>query len=686
MRQQARFASVVLVVAGTALAAAQQSSGPPVPSPDTPTFKVQVDYVEVDALVTNAQGTFVRNLKKEDFEIFEDGKPQTIAAFGLVDVPIERFERPLFAPQPVEPDVMTNERPFDGRVYVLVIDDLHTEPLRTQLVKNAARQFIQQRLGANDLAAVVHTFGPRDASQDFTNNKRLLLAAVDRTMGQKLPSGGGGGFGRGGPGRGLAGAQDAERGLNARRSLETLRDLADWFGGVRGRRKTILFFSEGIDYQIANMFRSGSAAADILESTRDAVTSANRSNVSIYGIDPRGLTQLADETIGRSNVGPGALMGLSNALQRSQDSLRELSDETGGFAVVNTNNFSTAFDRIVQDNSTYYVLAYYPPGDKRDGKFHETQVRVSQPGLTVHARKGYVSPKGKPSTAASPGPAGQASADIREALDSPLPVSGLTLHVFAAPFRGAAPNASVLLGAEILGRDLRLDAAGKESDFVEFSYVAIDAQGKIRGSNTARISLNLKPDTRSQVVETGLRVLNRIDLPPNRYQVRFAARDPSGGALGTVLYTLEVPDFNKGPLSMSGIVMTSLVGAMMPTARADELLNQALPAPPAALREFPQNDELALFAEVYDNEGSTPHRVVITATVTTDEGKVVFKNDQERLSSELQSKRGGYGYTARVPMKDLAPGLHVLRIAAQSTLGHDVAIAREVQFKVVSSR
>ena len=87
---------------------------------------MQVDYVEVDAVVTDRQGQIVRDLKKEDFQVLEDGKPQTITTFSLVDIPIERAERPLFAATPIEPDVQTNERPFDGRVYVMVLDDLHT--------------------------------------------------------------------------------------------------------------------------------------------------------------------------------------------------------------------------------------------------------------------------------------------------------------------------------------------------------------------------------------------------------------------------------------------------------------------------------------------------------------------------------------------------------------------------------
>jgi VWFA-related protein len=689
MKPFARLTGIVLL--GAALGAVPGGQTPrPSPDQQQPTFKVQVDYVEVDALVTDRDGNLVRDLKKEDFQVLEDGKAQTITAFSLVDIPVERYDKPLGAALPIEPDVKTNERPFDGRVYVMVIDDLHTNFARTSRVKNAARQFIQKNLGANDLMAVAHTSGSTDAGQEFTNNKRLLLAAVDKTMGRKLRSTTAekteeyyrtrGIRQQGDP---LNDPTDQERTYNARSTLDTLRSVSEWFGGVHGRRKTILFVSEGIDYNIDDVFNN-SGASTVLDATRDAIAAATRSNVSIYGIDPRGLTSLGDEDIEIGAYPDDPTLGVSNSslqneLRLSQDSLRVLSSETGGFAAVNANDFSTAYDRVVKDNSSYYVLAYYPPTtDKRDGKFHKIDVRVTRPGLTVRARRGYASPKGKP--AATPANAANASsAEVREALNSPLPISGLTMHVFAAPFKGTAPNASVLLGTELRGRDLQLTANNK----VELSFIAIDVQGKIRGGNTDALSWGaLKPETKARVEQTGMRLLNRLDLPPGRYQLRFAARDAGGGALGGVGYDLDVPDFYKSPLTMSGLVLTSRAGAALPTTRPDEQLKPVLPGPPVALRIFPQNDELALFAEVYDNAASQPHKVDITTTITSDDGKVVFKNDEERSSTDIQGKRGGYGYAARIPMSDLVPGLYVLKVEARSRLGRGATTSREVQFAV----
>jgi len=381
MTARVRIAALLTFLAGTALLAGQNppapAQAPPTPPPapnQGPTFRVRVDYVEVDIVVTDRQGNLVRDLKKEDFQVLEDGKAQSISAFSLVDIPIERADRPLFQPDPIEPDVKTNAQPFDGRIYVMVIDDYHTNFGRSARVKGAAKQFIERRLGANDLMAVVHTAGSTEANQEFTSNKKLLLAAVNRTMGRKLKSATANrteeyyrtrDFRT--QGDALNDPEDAERAFNARSTLDTLRNVAEWFSSVRGRRKTILFISEGIDYDINDIIaQNGSnhtSASTVLDATRDAIAAATRANVSIYGIDPRGLTNLGDETIEIGSFPDDTSLGVGqgsiyNELRLAQDSLRVLSDETGGFAVVNQNDFSTAYDRIVRDNSSYYVLAY----------------------------------------------------------------------------------------------------------------------------------------------------------------------------------------------------------------------------------------------------------------------------------------------------------------------------------------
>ena len=694
-----RIAIVVLCLGIVRAGSSAQSPQQTLPAP---TFRAEVEYVEVDALVTDAQGRFVRDLRKEDFQVFEDGKRQNITSFALVEIPADSIDRPAVAVGGTDVDdasVQDNERPFLGRLYVLVLDDLHTASSRTPRVRRAAREFINQHFGSNDLMAVVTTGGGSDTSQDFTSNKELLSAAVDRFMGRKLDSatmaqnelfyaGGVSGV----DGR-VADPFDRERGFNAQSTTRGLRQVAEWLGSVRGRRKTVVFISEGIDYDIHDVFNN-QAASTIIDEMRSTIGAAARSNVTIYAVDPRGLVAYADEAIEtgqfadqrprtaqdpdnpgqtQPRVGIG-LAGLRTELQLSQDSLRTIAEETNGFAAVNSNDFKSAFDRIVSDNSAYYVLAYYPPSNKRDGKVHRIEVRTTRPGVTIRARRAYVAPKG--TTASTAESFYGASAVVARALSNPLPTTGLAMRVFAAPFKGAQSNASVVLGIELQGRDLAL----ADNRQVELSYFAADASGRLRDGDTTRFRLSLAPDIKARVQKNGIRILRRLNLPPGRYLLRVAAHDDGNDALGALTHHLEVPDYDKSPLSMSGLLMASSAGSETMTARADEQLQKVMPMPPAAARTFERNDELLIFTEIYDRGGTTAHTVDIAARVRSTTGKVVFEREDQRSSEELQGARGGYGHLVRVPLKGFDAGPYVLTIEARSRLG-DTA-SRQVRFVV----
>lgn len=676
----------------------QPVQAPPPASPQPPiTFRAEVNYVEVDARVVDEQGQFVADLPKDAFQVLEDGKPQPVSVFSLVNIPVTRTERPLFASQPIEPDVAANVGTFDGRVYVIVLDDLHVTPLRSQRVKAAARQFIERYVGANDMASVIHTSGRVDAGQEFTASPRLLLNAVDKFMGRKLRSATLERIDQEAMTRGMRSQGEAvndpndfERAYQARNTLDTVRQLADFLGNVRGRRKALVLFSEGIDYNIYDPFgnNGNSAASQIVQNTRDAIAAATRANVAIYGIDPRGLTNDGDLNIEVGAFPTDTTLGidstaLQNELRFGQDSLRVLADETGGFAAVNSNDFASAFRRLVADNSSYYVLGYYPINEKRDGRFRKIEVKVNRPGLTVRARKGYAAARGNVKAPAAPGP-NQASAELREAMSSPLPVADLPMMVTATAFKGPAPNAAVVVSALVGGRDLPLaEKDGTFNNELEIAMTAINQAGKVFNGERNTVTLNFKPDTLPRVRAGGFRVISQLDVPPGRYQLRVVAREANSKRAGSVLYDLEVPDFAQEKLSMSGLALTSASSGIAPTARPKDALAKLLPGPLSSYREFGTNDELALFVEVYDNQGGAAHKVDISAMLKAEGGQTVFQTREERDSSELSGNAGGYGFTARVPLKDVAPGRYVLRVEAQSRIGDRPLVARETIVRVL---
>jgi VWFA-related protein len=696
------------------------SAQPPIAQPPGITFRTEIEYVEVDAVVTDDRNNIVKGLTRDDFEVIEDGKPQKIELFSPVEIPVERTERFAGSPTPIRPDVLSNARPFDGRLYVIVLDDYHVSFLRSVGVKRAAKLFIDKYMGANDVAAVIHVSGRTDAAQEFTSDPALLHASIDKFMGDKLRSVTQeklddynrqrnmqpvqSGSGDGSQSQEAIKAKDGldfERGYKARGTLGTLRSLADFMSSIRGRRKAVLFFSEGIDYPIYDVFEARDASTIVME-TRDAINAAARANVNFFTIDPRGLHNMGDEIM-ELDAGPEDqnlrlnAQGLSDERRLATDSLRTLAEETGGIAVVERNDFGTAYDRIVRENSSYYVLGYYPPSNKRDGRFHRISVKVKRPGLKVVARKGYSAPKGPLKKEPEIDPSNGTSPALRTLLNSPLQSSGLTLQVQAATFTGTKDNVAVTV--EVQGRYLKF--AQKDNLFansIEVSILPLEARGKSKVQGTqiqgtrSEVKLNLKPQTAQIMAATAVRMTPRLSLPPGRYQLRVGARETGGGLTGTVFYDLEVPDYTKTKFAMSGLVVTAATAGVTPTAQADPTLKALLPGPPTTRREFFDIDKLALYAEVYDTiGGSTPHTVDITTRVTNESGKEVVKTTEARGSKELQggstpgAAGAGFGYATEFPLKDLPPGRYLLTVEAKPRIKDVDAVTRQMLFTVVAT-
>jgi VWFA-related protein len=671
----------------------QQPQQPPI------TFRAEINYVEVDARVLDQQGKFVVDLKPEDFQVFEDGKPQKVSAFSLVNIPLERVERPLFASKPVESDVRNNMQAADGRIYVIMLDDLHTAALRSQRVKLAARQFIERYVGANDLAAVVATSGRGDGSQEFTTSQTRLLRAVDKFMGQKLNSSTlnmiedvqsrAGTPMAADPARDI---DDKERGYHARNALDSIRNVANYLGNIRGRRKAIVYFSEGIDYDINNMFSDQiTEAQSVMDATRDMIAAATRANVVVYAVDPRGLGAEFQDMASIQSFPDDTSLGLGmssifNEVRLSQDSLRVMGEETGGFAVVNQNSFRDAFQRIVDDNSSYYVMGYYSTNDRRDGRFRKIEVKLpNRPGLTVRARKGYVAPRGKAPEAPKPTANGP-SLELRDAMESPLPLTGLAVSLAAAVFKGPAPKGSVVISTFIAGSMLPFtESGGMMKNDLEVLGIATDDKGKTFTTDRSTVNLNMKPDTARRVTATGFRVIQSLDLNPGRYNLRVAVREGNTRKSGSVTFDLEVPDFSKAPLTMSDIALTSALSGAAPTVHPKDPLEKMLPGPLSSYREFATVDEIALFAEIYDNI-KQPHKVQITATAKAEGGQTVSQTQEDHDSSELAGSAGGYGFQARFPLKAFAPGLYVLRVEAIAQIGDRATTSKEIVFRVAPAQ
>ena len=725
--------ALFLLAAAVVLQAPALQGQDPRPTPGV-TFQVEVNYVDVDVVVTDEQRQFVTGLTRDDFEVFEDGRPQKIDTFSLVDIPVVKSTELVIEGRTVRADMQTNREPFDGRVYVIVLDDINVSAMRSVPVKDAARRFVREHIGANDLAAVVYTSGRKDASQEFTTNRALVTAAIEKFLGQRMRSLSldrldsyyqriAYGYNQGNvpdSGTGQINAQDAaghgrvsdptelERGFRAVSVLDTLKNTAEFLGSVRGRRKAVLFFSEGIDYPIRDVFGAQDASV-VIRATQDAISMAARANVNFYTIDPRGLAGMTTDFMesaglasGAGSPGPVLLVpgtntpasGITGAsgvfnvqdellqeFRLSQDTLRELAEQTGGVASVNTNDVTPAFERIVDANSRYYLLGYYPPNHPRNGRFHKIEVRVKRPGVRVEARRGYASPRGRTPEERKRDEAARLAREARRpdgrrtstpllgAMTSPMPLSGLTFSVHAAAFKNTAAEASIALAIELDGSHLQYappNEKGQVSNKIELSFYGLNEQGKALSAGWTELDLTLRPETRDRVTAHGVRANPRLNLPPGRYQIRVGAREAVGGQTGSVFYDLDVPDFRKDPLMLGGLVMTTPSVQQTPSIQPDPVLSKLLPAPATSRREFPPADVLAFYTEIYDNDKSQKARHIdVTVRLVSEEGTdVVISRDELANGTSGEKPWDIYGYAKRIPLKELVPGRYLLRVEA----------------------
>jgi VWFA-related protein len=654
-----------------------------------PTFRSEINYVEVDVVVTDAQGNFVTGLTAADFEIADAGKPQTIETFHEINVPIERADRLLYSETAIYPDVATNAAVAEGRVYLIVLDDLHIAPMNVVHVRRRAREFVERYVGSNDLVAVLHTSGRGNVSQDFTSNRSLVLKAIGAFMGSGLQSAAQNKM-EDAVQRAASEIADGdirdrdmrERSVRARNMFMTVRNLAEYMASFQGRRKALLLFSEGMDLDGSAM-GDAHVVQDVRTAMYEAIAAATRANVHIYSVDAAGLDSAAPGADVQGSAVAGAVppagtsaLDMMRERRNAQGTLRSVAEQTGGYAIVNTNNFTDGYTRVMRDSSTYYLLGFYPTTN-RDGKFHKLTVRTKRPGLQVRARAGYHA--AKPGTAPV---ASTAATGMAAMLRAAVPTAGLPMSVAVPAFKHTQDEAVVLMAIDLPSEAFRFETAGDiSSEDLEIGYQVVDPSAKVHVNSSHRVEMRLKPDTRARIEERGFRVLLPVKVKPGRYQVRVGAESKNAGRRGSVFADLIVPDFFADPIVWSGVSLTSASAAAVSTRPVDDAA-KIVPLVPAALRSFPPGDTLALYAEAYVNDRVQAHGVDLTATIRDASGKVVFSTTEQRSTSELGDGPGGFGLRVDVPLKGFAPGSYVLSLTARSRSTGNATATRDIPFAI----
>ena len=358
-------------------------------------FRAEIGVVEVDLHVTDASGRPVTDLRRDEVEIFEEGRRGEITSFEQIQRP---SPRPPLSPSAAPPDTgsASADAAGEGHPYIIVLDDLHVARSNTPKVKRAVRDFVARALRDGDRAALVFTGGHQ--GQPFTASRDRLAAAIDGFAGTKLRSATAERLddprlNLGGVVAANADPFAAERAHRAQTTMATLRQAAADFGGA-GRRTTLLFVSEGLDFEVSESTRAQrSTQWSTNAELRDTIGGLNRANVAVYTLDPRGVTTGTEELIQSSSIFEQQNVGARAARRQAEQSLGTLyvlSANTGGETLLWKNDMTAAFDRIVRDASSYYLLRYASPAPGGGRGYRRIEVRVSRPGVRVRARDGYL--------------------------------------------------------------------------------------------------------------------------------------------------------------------------------------------------------------------------------------------------------------------------------------------------------
>src|SRR5215213_1253937 len=675
---------IIVVFLSLTSVIAQQKKPSPSPSP-TPAevedvVRVSTELVQTDVMVLDKDGKFVSGLKPEQFELLVEGQTQQIAFFDSVVTGGRNEASALRAgsgkkrAQPLEESGdPVSER---GRTILFFVNDLHLAPGSLARVHKTVGQFIDTMLGPNDQVAITSASGQIGFLQQLTNNPVVLRAAVDRlkfvpgaasdaerpvmsdyaayligerndrdlfeyyvketlrTNSLKDPDD-----------RPIATAMVERRvGTTLRNSQATVKTaLSSLVNLVRATaklpgRKLVFFISDG--------FVPNFTGSDFTTMMSRVTGSANRSAVVIYTLDARGLS--TDSSLDASNSGgfdtSGVLQSrISGERTFSQEPLHALAADTGGRALLNSNDLIGGIAKALDETSRYYLLAWRPVNDaQRTSNFSKIKITIAgQPELKVQLRRGYLGPPPeKTKASAQPAPVQVESTDVLGVAET------LAEELRAAIGLGykqtSGPNMQLTTSVQLNAHSPD-NSSGKID--VNVLGAVFDSKGKPVGSFKQRIEV---PRTPAQSPRYAT-VNHQVDVPPGLYQVRVLAHERGTVAtnLTSTMEWIEIPKLKPGSFGISSLY----VGEITEAATAQVGVN--------ASRRFTRNSRMRFTTFIY-NAGAPPQ---LSAQIKIMRGEqAVITPPEIKINTEKVTNVANIPYTGEFPLSSLPPGSYELQV------------------------
>ena len=644
-------------------------------------LRVATELVLVNVVARDKQGKFVTGLTKDDFTLLEDGKPQRISSFDFENLDIT----PLVAgsgpsqltvdgkpapPKPILSRKDAEEALSNKRAIVLFFDLSSMDPDQLQRAVEAAHKYVQTRMTAADMIAIVSLASSLRLDQDFTGDRTRLLRVLKRfsgAEGQEMDNGAtGDADGIEETGDAYTPDESEYNQFNTDRKLQALQSICQVLSKFN-QKKSVIYFSSG-------MAQTGIENEAAL---RAAVNTAVKANVAIYTLDARGLEAMppggAAETASLRGTAMYSGAAVQNALDSnfaSQETLTTLAEDTGGKAFLDSNDLGQVFDRVQRDTSVYYVLGYKSSNPLKDGRYRRIQVKLNHPGVRLDFRRGYYAPKDFRHFNTE-----DKEQQMEDELAAELPSTDVALYMAAAYFRLDDHRFYVPVSLVVPGSQIPFTKGGdKDKASLDFMGQVLDELKRPVGSLRETVKLSL--DASQEVRRKNVQYNTGFVLAAGKYQFKFVVRENQTGRLGSFVSEFTVPDIRKAPLKMSSVVLASQRQPVAKKTR-NPLVRDGSELVPNIAHVFTPDQHLYLFYEVYDaardkspepaegkgKAAAVKHPVHLLTSIEFFNGKIKTYETPLVEARQLNApERKAAVFEFDVPLDRLKPGLYICQV------------------------
>ncbi len=702
------------VLAFSAWTVLAQQPGPTPPTGEV--VRISTDLIQVDVTVTDKNGKVVTGLGADDFEVLENGERQSISNFSFISrtgggANVTDRSGPAAVTAPHTSPQQANRTVIRNTI-AIVVDDLNMSFASVYYMRKALKKFVDQQMQVDDLVAIIRTGGGVGALQQFTSNKNLLHSAIDRIRWNPLGASGIDSLSSVGQNAtdmtdrfqresdGIAGGDSKTRttilhrdnisdtkrtgyevtkssdgqeaGIYAQASLGAIRYVIKGMGTLPGR-KALMLFTDGMTILSPTKARGSS----VYEYLRDVADFANRSSVVVYTFDTKGMKSMS---IQASDNTYEIIDGHRAQKERerledfraSQDGLAYFAKQTGGKALLNSNDLNGGMQRALDEQAGYYLLGYLPDAETFDAakrQFNKLEVKVNRPGLNVSYRSGFFNTSTDNST-----PQLTVERQLAAALVSPFTENDIALNINALYADDAADGPYIRSFLHIDAKSLKFtdDAEGWKKATFDVAAVTFEDNGMPVESKESKYTIKTKGATYDTMLARGfVYVLIMPVKKSGLYQYRVAVRDAETGKIGSASQLIDVPNLEKKKLALSSLAVEDVsletwrniaAGKVGPNPGQVQVPSTLLYD--TVLRQFKAGTVLRYGFEVYNakSDGTSMPKLETQARILQNNMIVVDGNVNKLDAANQQDPKHVRVSGAMLLKETLQPGDYVLQL------------------------